>query len=96
MKTCKECGYPIILSYCVDYKEMICFNCGKTYEFLNGCERVDETPELLEKEKQMNNIKEKVYALGFEKMSGGRNCKGITEEELNKRIKDVSKGAGEK
>lgn len=89
MKICKDCGYPIITAFCVAYKEMICFNCGNTYEMLNGCKRVEETPELLEKQKEMEEIKTKVYDLGFEREEDGRTSKSISVSELKERLEKV-------
>ncbi len=87
MRSCNKCKYPIIPAMCVPFHENICFNCGSCYEFFNDCEEVKETKELLEKKKKMEEIKEKVYAIGFERKEDG-SCKGINQEELIKRIKN--------
>ncbi len=89
MKICNKCKYPLLTAYCVVYKEVVCFHCGETYEFFNDCEDIDETPELITKEKEMEEIKKKIYDMGFEKEENIKNSKGITQEELKKRMEKI-------
>lgn len=88
MKICKDCGFPLVNAYCVAYKEILCFNCGRCYEFFDDFGNSDETPELLEKEKEMKIIKQKIYDLGFEKEGDGRTSKTIPVLEFQKRLKE--------
>ncbi len=87
MKICNDCKFPLLSTMCVNGYEMLCFNCGGCYEFLNGCERVEATKELLIKEKEMEKVKTKVYSFGFKTYPDGRTNIGISPDELLNRIK---------
>lgn len=54
IKIC-DCGTPLIYTFCWDYYEWYCLNCGKNSEFLGG-NRTQETPELKAKKKVVDDI----------------------------------------